>query len=168
MEKIPLFTRQSFLRISVIIIISLVLGFLYNQFHPKGLHWRFLFSTALSKNNSQKLNFTVISPDSAFVLMNRGDVIFIDSRQAEDFQLDHIKGAVNIPIDLFFTASDKINLPRHKTVILLYDEEGDVEKLALAVSAINTSQIKELYILYGGYLSWLNRGFPLEIGLDNE
>ncbi|MCK4892478.1 MAG: rhodanese-like domain-containing protein [Calditrichia bacterium] len=168
MEILPLFTRQSFLRISAIIFASLVLGLIYNQLHPHGLHWRFLFSPALSDGNSQKNPFTVISADSAFVLMNRGDVIFIDTREAEDFQLDHISGAINVPIDIFLTASDNINLPGDETLILLYDQEGNIEKLALSASVLKIAQKKRLYILYGGYLSWLNRGFPLEQGLNHD
>jgi len=168
MEIFPLFTRQSFLRISAIVFASLVLGLIYNQLHPNGLHWRFLFSPALSIGNSQENPFTVISADSAFVLISRGDMIIIDTRKPEDFQLDHISGAMNIPLHIFFTASGDINLPGDKTLILLYDQEGNIEKLALSASVLNTAEIKHLYILYGGYLSWLNRGFPLEQGLNHD
>lgn len=168
MEILPLFTRQSFRRISAIIFASLVLGLIYNQLHPNGLHWRFLFSPALRNGNAQENPFTVISADSAFVLINRGDLIIIDTREAEDFQLDHIGGAMNVPIDIFLTVSDNINLPGDETLILLYDQEGNIEKLALSASVLKIAQKKRLYILYGGYLSWLNRGFPLEQGLNHD
>lgn len=168
MEIPTLLTRQSFLRISAIIFVSLVLGLIYNQFHPQGLHWRFLFSPTFSDGNSQKNPFTVISADSAFVLMNLGDLIFIDTRGAEDFQLDHIKGAMNVPMEIFLTASDTIKLPKEKNLIVLYDQEGNIEKLALSASVLKTAQNKRLYILYGGYLSWLNRGYPVEQGLNHE
>ena len=162
MKILPLSTRKSYWRISAIIFVSLVLGLIYNQLHPHGLHWRFLFGPVLSNGEYQDRNFTVVSADSAFLLLNREDVVFIDTRKAEDFQLDHIRGAINVPIDNFLTASNNINLPYNRTTIILYDEEGNIENLALSVSVLNNPSIRKLYMLYGGYLSWLNMGFPLE------
>jgi rhodanese-related sulfurtransferase len=164
----PFITKQNILRINIILIISLILGLIYNQLHPNGLHWRFLFSTSMHANDAQKLNFTVISADSAFLFLNQGDVVFVDTREPQDFQLDHIRGAINVPLDIFITASDKISLPRDKTSIIMYDEDGNIEKLVSSASVLNAVQIKKLYILYGGYLSWLNLDYPLDQVRDHE
>jgi rhodanese-related sulfurtransferase len=168
MNKFPGVDRHILLRMGAIILVSLIIGLVYNQFHPKGLHWQFLFSPALNTDRTQGNHFTVISADSALNLLNTDNVLFVDTRNPQDYKLDHISGSLNIPLDLFFTATSQIGLPRDKSHIVLYDEEGDLEKLALAVSVIKSEQLESVSVLFGGYLAWLNMGLPVEQDVSHD
>ena len=56
-----------------------------------------------------------ISLDDAKKAYDDGTAFFIDSRPADSYKIEHIKGAVNITVD---TIKDKIkDLPKNKTII---------------------------------------------------
>lgn len=151
------------LRIILIILFSLLAGIIINQLQPGGISWRSLLYPALSKAGLSNSEILVVSVDSAMALFHNESTVFIDVRPEEDYQTDHIPGAYNIPYnviikghfsnsDSFYTGSD----------ILLYDQEGDLEQLELLSSIWSSQRVKKIYILFGGYLSWLHNQYPRE------
>lgn len=87
--------------------------------------------------------------DSNFVLL--------DVRRPEEYNQEHIKGAVNINF-LSSEFKEKIShLDKNKTY-LLYCRSGHRSSLALNVF-LNLG-FKKVYSVKGGIIQWKNKGFP--------
>jgi len=155
-------TKRILTRIILILLISMVFGLLYNQFHPNGLHWRYLFNFTAYNQDLVGSHYVVISADSAMVLMEVKNLNIIDTRLAEDYSLDHIIGSVHVPLQYFLTGQFVKKLPEQGSSVLLYDENGDLDMLKFTFSLLSEQGYKEVYFLYGGYFSWLAKGFPIE------
>ncbi len=138
----------------------MVFGVIYNQYHPNGIHWQFLLPPAVFENPDNSNFINVITPDSAFILIQSETLGILDIRTSEDFQLDHIKGAKNIPLASIFD-KDILNELVDSSYII-YDQDGEYQNLNLAAHNLINCGYKPVYILFGGYLSWLERNYPIE------
>lgn len=147
-------------RISLIVASALLLGFIINLLHPEGIHWKSFIPPNVFDHSEKHLNVRIISADSAYALWKIGETKFIDIRMNEEYELDHIKGAINISIDKVF------ELDPHKfnnaALYVIYDQEGDSDKLTLFASHFSLRTRKTVYILFGGYFSWLSKQYPIE------
>jgi len=147
-------------RISLIVTSAILLGLILNLLHPKGIHWKSLIPLNLFDCAEKYGNVRMISADSAYALWKIGETKFIDIRMSEEYELDHIKGAINISIDKVF------ELDLHKfndtAVYVIYDQEGDSDKLTLFANHFSLLTGKTVYMLFGGYFSWLGKQYPIE------
>ncbi len=151
---------KTIIRIFLIIIFTIVLGVLYNQYHPNGIRWQFLLPPSIFENPDNAKYINVITPDSAFILTQSETVGFLDVRASEDFELDHIKGAENIPIASIFDKEFFDELV--DTSYIVYDQDGEYQNLNLAAHTLINCGYRPVYILFGGYLSWLEKNYPIE------
>ena len=147
-------------RILIIGFIALVAGVLFNQIHPSGIPLRYLFRPIAADGQSGK---GIILADSAYVLWAEGTALFIDTRSGDDFNLDHIPGSMNIPLDQI-QPEMMIDLNAHPNNIIVYDQEGNLEKMTFFLSAVDFPGKKQVFMLYGGYFSWLGLGYPMQEG----
>lgn len=147
-------------RISLIVASALLLGLLLNLLHPEGIHWKSFIPLNLFDYTEKYSSIRMISADSAYALWKIEKTKFIDIRMSEEYELDHIKGAINISIDKVF------ELDPHKfndaSVYVIYDQEGDSDKLTLFASHFSLLTRKTVYMLFGGYFSWLSKQYPIE------
>ncbi len=149
------------LRIAIILWLALVAGLLYNHFHPRGVHWPILFHSYYL-HASDRPDVEVVSVDSALYLVENPEVFIIDVRIAQDFQLDHIPGAFHWNFQNLLNNPDRFAPGDGIKQVMIYDQEGDLEKLALAASTLHRNVSGKYYILFGGFLAWLDRGYPIE------
>ncbi len=103
-----------------------------------------------------------ISVDSAYTLLKNPGIVFIDIRPADDYQFDHILGAVNLPMFKLIRESLPTGIVSDSLVI--YDEAGNLEQLKLAAGLLAKSGAPSVSILIGGYLHWLEQNYPVESG----
>ncbi len=105
----------------------------------------------------------IVSADSLYIWMETRQVILIDIRPEEDFRLDHIPGAIPLPFPEIFS-----RMPRWEKAPprgwVLYDQEGEMENLKAAAAELVRKGYRPVYLLFGGYLSWLDAGYPVEEG----
>jgi len=151
---------KTIIRLFLVVILTIVLGVIYNQYHPNGIRWQFLLPPTILENPDNSNFISVITPDSPFILTQSEAIGFLDIRKSEDFQLDHIKGAKNIPLASIFDKeflNELIN-----TSYIIYDQDGEYQNLNLAAHNLINCGYKPVYILFGGYLSWLERNYPIE------
>jgi rhodanese-related sulfurtransferase len=151
---------QSFSRILIIFLFSFTIGLIYNQFVPTGIKWQLLVPSNFIDTEN---NIPILSADSIFVLMQYRDVGFIDCRPNQDFELDHIINAYNISITKLI--SDEF-LPTitEKEIWVLYDNDGNIAELRIAAHSLSQHGSKNIFILFGGYHSWLEKNYPTELG----
>jgi len=139
-----------------LLLVSAVLGLLWNQAYPGGLSWRLLQLSL--PDGSRRSAWQPVSTDSAFALWIRREVCFVDLRSPEDFRLDHIPGALNKPFLSFFRNPEVVTDDRP---VMVYDFEAHSERSVLLVQAFRRAGA-EAFFLRNGYRDWLAYGFPRE------
>jgi len=80
-------------------------------------------------------------------------IYVIDARDAEQFQKDHIPGAVNI--DWRKVLGQRSKLP-HNKMVLLYCNSGTLS--SQAAMALRVSGMENVRILQGGFTEWKAKG----------
>jgi hypothetical protein len=134
------------IRSILILIGSLLFGIIYNQLFPKGIHWRYLYHAPTVTQAS----IGIILADSAYVLLTDPQTLIIDTRALEDFELDHLPGALNFHLETFVEKQEQFRTSDYNTVIF-YDQEGKIEHLTFFVSPLTFRTDSNIYILYGGF-----------------
>jgi rhodanese-related sulfurtransferase len=150
-----------FYRVTFIILLSLLLGLVVNQLHSSGIPLNLLLSTSpIEKADAGKIYY--ISVDSALTLLKNPRTVFIDIRSADDFQFDHIRGAINYPLFNLIRKSIPVGIVSDSLVI--YDEAGNLEQLKLAAGILAKACAPSVSIIINGYLHWLEQNYPVESG----
>ena len=140
----------------LIIGVSLILMYVFNQSNPNGI--------PLFPRLPDKKSFSMISPAAAMEEMKKGETIVIDAGPANFYDQKHIKGAINMPLALFdivymmtFSGGEekaKKIIVYGGTVSKLYDYE-------LTGILMNRGH-KDVRILEGGMSTWEKKGYPVE------
>jgi rhodanese-related sulfurtransferase len=148
-------------RITLIILLSLFLGLVVNQLHSSGIPLNLLLSSSsIGKEDTGKVYY--ISVDSARTLLNNPETTFIDIRPGDEYQFDHIPGAVNLP--LFKLLRESIPTGIASGSLVIYDEAGNLEQLKLAAGIFVKAGAPSVSILITGYLNWVEWNYPVESG----
>jgi len=150
-------------QIIVLFSVSIVIGIVFNQFLPRGIPWYRLVRGSFSFQSSDTVPVEIISADSALVLLQEQKGQFIDLRVRDDYQLDHIPSSLNLPPDIVLSGKADQILPDSGRVIL-YDQEGDLETLRRAAGRLSSTRFQTIYLIFGGYLNWLEKGYPVKKG----
>lgn len=156
--------KKSIVRFTIILITAFLLGLIYNQLHPNGIKSKLLFHSSFLTEKDFSNTVQIISADSAFVFFEKPSVKFLDIRVREDYQLDHIPGADHIAFNHLLNGSTAGISIRPGDKVIIYDQEGKMEQLGLAATSLRQAGYTDLFILFGGYLSWLEKGFIIESG----
>ena len=151
------------LRIAIIITASLLIGVIYNQLYPKGIHWQYLFTGSSERESS----VAIIMADSVFILLSDPGTLVIDTRSLEDYQLDHLPNAQHVPLESLVQQSKSI-LAGEYTHLIFYDHDGKIEDLHFYMAPLVRQRNLHYYILFGGFMSWLEKGYPVEEGHLDE
>lgn len=163
------FTRTFFSAIAIGIV-STVIGLLFNTVNPNGIP----FDHRKIANSNEVISTDVKSTvncepipiyiEDAFAYFDSGSVIFIDSRQPEEFAAGHIKGAMNIPVDQAFPAytrhKDKFPLD---SKIVFYCDAGCDSAMELAFFFCEQGFTDGNILVYeDGFAFWKDSGYPVE------
>jgi rhodanese-related sulfurtransferase len=140
-----------------IFLISSVIGFAVNLFHPKGF-------VLVSKESEKNKNIVFISSEEAKIKREGLSAIFIDSRPEDEFELSHIPGAINIPA---VHPESKIKeysgaLNSEKELVIYCDGTECGSSQILANILIEMKYSRHIYIIKNGIPEWTEKGFPLE------
>ena len=93
-------------------------------------------------------------------LMEKNAVVLLDVRDAASFALEHIPGALNIPLaDL---SKNLMNLPKDRMIVTYC---WNISCFSAPKAALELAQ-KGFMVqaLCGGIADWKNAGFPVELG----
>ncbi len=78
---------------------------------------------------SEKPNFIISDEETLGKLMSEDNYTIIDIRTAEEYEKEHVVGAVNIP---FNEINKNVELDKEKTIII-YCQEGDDSSIACTI-----------------------------------
>jgi len=101
-------------------------------------------------------DFKNVSPQEAYALLeNDKNITFIDVRSKKEFEKDHIKGAISLPMEM--VAIPNTYTSEHKKV-LVYSERGE---RSVEASRILSKRGYEVLNLKGGVVFWIRAGYEL-------
>ena len=97
----------------------------------------------------------------------RDDLLLVDVREPEEFQVGHLPGAILVPRGTLEAAADPGTKHRHPLLcdarcrpVVLYCASGG--RSALAARTLQEMGFEEVYSLAGGMDVWEAEGFPVE------
>ncbi|NJB66376.1 rhodanese-related sulfurtransferase [Desulfobaculum xiamenense] len=137
-----------------VLIVSLCLGLLFNSVSPNRVD---ILPQSWFRSEAMRMDV-----DEAKATHDAG-VLFIDARPAEFFRKGRIRGAVNVPANLFdFIYSMRLAARSRDERIVVYGHtvssayDDDVAHLLFGRGFTNVS------VLSGGLSGWAERGYPVE------
>lgn len=95
--------------------------------------------------------------------LDQGGIIFLDAREAGDYELKHIKGALSLPVShlgLYYPKMKKL-LPKEAEIVVYCAGEECGASLHLAEELIGL-QYENIIVFLGGWVEWNKAGYPAE------
>lgn len=148
------------LRMAILGAGTLIIGILINQYNTRGIPWRLLLASVPISHHSN--GWTFVSPDSALLLYTQKKALFIDVRDKEDFELDHIGSAVSLPFIEFYKRPSKFKDWNIDKNYILYSFGTTSRHDELAAGQLARSGFRNVFILHGGFGIWLEKNYPVE------
>lgn len=105
-----------------------------------------------------KSRITEVSPREAMPERARGDVVFLDVREPQEWNLVRIPGAVHVPLAQVESGVDGA-VPRDRPVIV-YCARGN--RSALAADRMQAMGFSQVRSLAGGIQEWVQTGGEVE------
>ena len=100
-----------------------------------------------------------ISVDDVFQDITKGaDVILLDVRTLPEYQKEHIKNSIHLPIDEISDTVASV-VPENNKKIYVYCLSGS--RSDMAVSIMQTLGYKNLFSMTHGLLEWRAKKYPL-------
>jgi len=103
-----------------------------------------------------------ISLVEAYEYFKRGDAIFIDARDEEEYKTGHIKGAINLPAE---RVEDYVNLldeiPKEMKIVTYCGGSDCNLSIELANYLVERGYF-DVKIFFGGWIDWQDAGYPIE------
>lgn len=156
------------MRAIVMVAAAVLLGFAVNVASPNRITWVGTWPSTYSADSTaippsyEEGDPPILRLDQAAAKFQSPNVVFLDARDAMDFEYGHIPGSVNFPFDYYDDFAPVI-LPElePQTEIVTYCGGADCElSLYLARQLVNEGFLN-VYIFFGGYTAWEEAGLPL-------
>ena len=109
----------------------------------------------LKKYNSGKIPYTSVQELRMDQL--NGEVLILDAREPEEFQVSHIKGALEVGYD-DFDISILNEVPKDKKIVVYCSIGIRSENIGLKLEKAGFEKVENLY---GGIFEWKNNDYPL-------
>ena len=148
-------------RAALLVAIAFAAAAAFNAANPLGIRWRLPPDKRVGLPRAYESRLPQIAAAQALSLLVSGEALFVDSRDAEEYEKDHIPGAVNVPMRKWNDFEPKIAslLPRDRTLVLycygahcgLSTRQG---KRLLALG------YDKLLVLDYGWATWTKAGNP--------
>ncbi|OGJ94181.1 MAG: hypothetical protein A2487_07660 [Candidatus Raymondbacteria bacterium RifOxyC12_full_50_8] len=151
----------------VIALIAIALAFIVNALSPRGIalvgQWDTAKGVISAKAKHDFINQArEIDLPKAQEYFNEG-VLFVDARAAEDYAAGHIRGAISLPVDNFFSVFGPFRQAYpDSTLIVAYcsgRECPDSHELAENLENAGYVHVK---VFIDGFPAWKSEGLPVE------
>jgi rhodanese-related sulfurtransferase len=100
------------------------------------------------------------------LIAKKADIVIIDTQPAENYEMWHIPGAVNVPYISTGNPTDRemmlVALPMDKLIVIycLCEEGTDSARMALELKRLGYDNDK-VRVLEGGLIKWDEKGYPM-------
>jgi rhodanese-related sulfurtransferase len=144
----------------ILILVACALGLVYTSATEKGM-----FARSVSTTKAQRADVpspSMISLDEAKGMFEAGSAVFIDARHDFDFNLGHIRGALNVPLKDYDAKKSALNgFPKDRQMIAYCDGAECNSSIELSVKLMKDGY-KNVRIFYGGWREWRDAHLPIE------
>lgn len=106
----------------------------------------------------QMLKSSQLDPTAAIRIMNGGDAVVLDVREASDFSNGHLRNAKNIPLPTLRDKLNELSAYRNRPV-LAYCRSGNVSGKACRL--LKKSGFTNVHNISGGLVGWQDANLPL-------
>jgi rhodanese-related sulfurtransferase len=138
----------------VIIFLSCLCAVIFNQSNPNGIP---LFPKIVLNEN-----ISVVIPEAAYAASQNGGPRFVDARPADFYEIEHIAGAVNIPLSVFDIMYMVGLSDTEKTrEIIVYGRTISRRYDMRVANKLFLRGHKNVRILQGGVSGWKKKGYPV-------
>jgi rhodanese-related sulfurtransferase len=102
-------------------------------------------------------------------LWRAGTAVFLDARNAGEYEAGHVPGARGVPAAAAGPAlsRDLRELPREGLVVV-YCEGGECQSSLLLARKLEAEGFKDVRVMTGGWEEWVKAGLPAETGTPRE
>ncbi len=144
----------------ILIVITTIIAFTVNLFHPKGYEF-------VSRAKMELKKIVSISSSEAKIKFDHNSAIFIDSRNSASYKEKHISGSINIPAFPESTSLHKIKenfslLKQPKEIVIYCTGSSCGTDESLAKRLLEFDYKRHVYLLKGGLPEWESEGYPVE------
>lgn len=96
-------------------------------------------------------------------MQQSGDVVFIDARNAPEFEAGRVAGAINLSPDRFFGAlPPELESISRDFVVIVYCGGGECDASVLVGKRFNEQGYAKVFIMEDGFPAWKKAGHPIE------
>ena len=134
-----------------IILTAAVLGLSYTFFMHKGI-----FSTHnnVKPRVSKSVPPEFISFDEAVALYKSNAALFVDARHNYDYNLGHIAGAINVPLENFDFPSSRLADTAKDRVIITYCDGAECNSSIELAKKLSEAGFTNVKMFFGGWTEW--------------
>ncbi|MCX6133486.1 MAG: rhodanese-like domain-containing protein [Ignavibacteriales bacterium] len=152
--------KQALREAGILILVAGALGLIYTSATQKGLFARGPRSKPALRADVPAPS--MISRDEARSLFESGAATFIDTRHNFDYDLGHIKGAINVPLkDYDLKKAALSEIPKARILIAYCDGAECNSSIELSVKLMKDGY-RNVKIFFGGWREWVDAKLPVE------
>lgn len=158
--------------LSIIVIASTILGFIYNYFSNDGIDWyreelkvEILDTTSAEYSDGNLKGLTLAQ---TIQLHSQKLAVFIDARDQWEFSEGHIPGAVNIPEFSFEPDNLILAAIDIDSLVVIYCDGDDCDTSKRLAKLIIDLGYKNVFVFLGGFNEWKISEMQIEKGQIGE
>ncbi len=161
--------KNWFLQVIVILIFSAVAALVLNASRPGGIaikgNWPSRTASGeepIKPPSAQEGDPPFVTLDDAVAKYQSPDMIFIDSRDPEDYKYGHIVKAINIPFDyLDETWEAVIDILNRDRGYVIYCSGDECESSLFLGRYLYDLGFQHVFIFFGGWQEWGDNNLPV-------
>jgi len=152
--------KEALREAGILILVACALGLVYTSATEKGM-----FARSPRMKTAQRADIptpSMISRDEAKRLFDSGSAVFVDARHDVDFNLGHIRGALNVPLSDYDVKKSVVSgIPRDRLIIAYCDGSECNSSIELSVKLMKDGY-SNVRIFFGGWREWVDANLPIE------
>ena len=152
--------HRTVLEATVLFIVACILGLGYSAIRGKGVFGIAPTTQAVLSGAAEPAP-TFITYEEAVKFYTSGKAVFVDARNEYDYNLGHIKGAINIPLKEFDNRRSILDTYRKDSLLIAYCdgvECGSSIDLGRRLAGAGFIDVK---IFFGGWNEWKTHDQPI-------
>lgn len=152
-----------------LVILAAILSFGVNFFSPAGIalkgQWDRSKGVVMAGSNKETapVDIEINNPLRVQQMIKNSEVVLVDVRPKDFYDMGHLPGAVSFPLEAFDTVLDNILTRVNKnSVVLVYCsgvECTDSHTFAARLLALN---FKRVHVYAGGFSEWQEMGYEIQ------
>jgi rhodanese-related sulfurtransferase len=154
--------RRAFIQMMALVLLGTAVGFAYNAASPKGIPVKGGKQAVLEQQGMRMLT----TEEVKFYRDQPGTVI-LDARSAEEYEMGHVAGAANLPLDRFDAVYPQLEKELVKAkMIIIYCSGGSCGTSEEVAKKLTEKGIKSLAIDTDGIPGWVKAKLPIKNGQE--